>query len=84
MGSSRYSNNREVTGFGAAGDWNRKTIINSTANRRWKIKENDSSSLIANRVLCVDNKDYDLKKNATIDIIYNPIALKWQLIGPKH
>ncbi len=74
----------EVSGFGAAGDWNRKTIINSTSAFRWKIKENDSSSLNANRVLCVDNKDYDLKKNGTIDIIYNPIALKWQLIGAKH
>lgn len=76
--------NRDITGFGAVAGYKRKTLFNITNNRRLKIKNNNAGSLAANRVLCVDNKDYDLKKNGVVVIIYDDLAGAWRIEGPKH
>jgi len=76
--------NRDITGFGAVTNYKRKTLFNITNNRRLKIKNNNAGSLAANRVLCVDNKDYDLKKNGVVVIIYDDLVGAWRIEGPKH
>jgi len=76
--------NRDITGFGAVTNYKRKTLFNITNASRLKIKNNNAGSLAANRVLCIDNKDYDLKKNGVVVIIYDDLAGAWRIEGPKH
>ncbi len=76
--------NRDITGFGAVTGYKRKTLFNITNNRRLRIKNNNAGSIAAIRVLCVDNKDYDLKKNGVVVIIYDDLAGAWRIEGPKH
>lgn len=72
-----------ITGFGAVAGYKTKTLVNTHIMHAIKIKNNDSNSIAANRVLCPDNKDYDLKKTASINIIYLDVLARWQIIG-KH
>lgn len=77
------SANRDITGFGAVADYKTKTLVNTHITHAIKIKNNDSNSTAANRVLCPDNKDYDLKKTASISMVYLDVLARWQIIG-KH
>ena len=72
-----------ITGFGAVTDYKTKTLVNAHIMHAIKIKNNDSNSIAANRVLCPDNKDYDLKKTASINMVYLDVLARWQIIG-KH
>ena len=72
-----------ITGFGAVTGYKTKTLVNTHIISAIKIKNNDSNSIAANRVLCPDNKDYDLKKTASINMIYLDVLARWQIIG-KH
>ncbi len=72
-----------ITGFGAVTGYKTKTLVNTHIMDAIKIKNNDSNSIASNRVLCPDNKDYDLKKTASINIIYLDVLARWQIIG-KH
>lgn len=72
-----------ITGFGAVTGYKTKTLVNTHIMNAIKIKNNDSNSIASNRVLCPDNKDYDLKKTASINIIYLDVLARWQIIG-KH
>jgi len=76
--------NRDITGFLAVTGYNKKTLFNITTNRRLKIKNNNGGSVAANRVLCIDNKDYNLKKNGVVVIVYDDLAARWRIQGPKH
>ena len=73
----------EITGFGAVTGYKTKTLVNANTSNTIKIKNNNSNSIASNRVLCPDNKDYDLKKTASINIIYLDVLARWQIIG-KH
>ena len=72
-----------ITGFGAVTGYKTKTLVNTHIISAIKIKNNDSNSIAANRVLCPDNKDYDLKKTASINMVYLDVLARWQIIG-KH
>ena len=72
-----------ITGFGAVTGYKTKTLVNTHIMSAIKIKNNDSNSIAANRVLCPDNKDYDLKKTASISMVYLDVLARWQIIG-KH
>ena len=72
-----------ITGFGAVTGYKTKTLVNTHIISAIKIKNNDSNSIAANRVLCPDNKDYDLKKTASISMVYLDVLARWQIIG-KH
>jgi hypothetical protein len=76
--------NRDITGFGSVGGNKIKKIFNLKNNLSLNIKKKHAGSLAANRVLCVDNKDYDLKKNGVVVIIYDDLAGAWRVEGPKH
>jgi len=72
-----------ITGFEAVLGYNEKMLVNTHTMHNIKIKNNDALSLAANRILCPDNKDYDLKKTASITIRYLDVLARWQIIG-KH
>jgi hypothetical protein len=75
--------NREITGFEAVLGYNEKMLVNTNTIHNIKIKNNNALSLAANRILCPDNKDYDIKKTASISMKYLDIIQRWQIIG-KH
>jgi hypothetical protein len=77
------STDRDITGFmaPAAGVVRIITVANTSATRKIKFKNNDSSSTAANRLLLRDNGNKDLKKQDTCRFYYDHTASRWRNFG---
>lgn len=78
------SSDRDITGFvaPAAGVSRIITIVNISSTKKIKFKNNDSSSLAANRLLLRDNGDKDLKKQDSCRFYYDQTSSRWRAFGP--
>jgi len=77
------SSDRDITGFLAppAGVIRIITIVNTSATRKIKFKNNDSGSTAANRLLLRDNGDKDLKKQDSCRFYYDHNSNRWRNFG---
>ena len=74
----------EITGFAAGSAWEEKKIININVMDKIKIKHNNASSVAANRVLCPETKDYELKDNCIMTLVYDADDARWRIEGYRH
>lgn len=74
---------RDITGFvaPAVGVARIITIVNLSSSLKIKFKNNDSSSLAANRILLRDNGDKDLKKQDGCRFYYDHTGNRWRVFG---
>ena len=81
--NSRYVNlttgpsDEFISGFGATFHGDMKIIRNATTNRKVSLLYNASGSQPQNRILTPENTTFAIKKNSTVNIMYDLTVQRW-------
>lgn len=81
--NSRYVNlttgpsDEFISGFGATFHGDMKIIRNATTDRKVSLLYNASGSQPQNRILTPENTTFDIKKNSTVNIMYDILIQRW-------
>lgn len=73
----------DVTGINATGviDGQRLTLLNISSSNKIKIKNEDTNSTAANRFICENLADEDLRKGGAVTLIYDATSSRWRIFA---